>query len=90
MDTELLKFIDRIHTTEMGVDRIGRNLGLKGEDVIKWCKEKILDKRAVIMRQGKNWYVEVDGVVITVNANSYTIITAHKIAQAKQTGNGER
>lgn len=80
MDTELLKFIDRIHTTEMGVDRIGRNLGLKGEDVIKWCKEKILDKRAVIMRQGKNWYVEVDGVVITVNANSYTIITAHKIA----------
>ncbi|MDR1592225.1 MAG: DUF3781 domain-containing protein, partial [Prevotellaceae bacterium] len=25
-----------------------------------------------------NWYVSVDNCVITVNAHSYTIITAHK------------
>ena len=39
--------IDRIHTTDMGVDRIKRNLSL-------------------------------EGCIITVNASSYTIITAHK------------
>ena len=70
--------IDRIHTTEMGVDRIRRNLGLGDIDVVAWCKSRILDKNADITRQGKNWYVRIDGCVITVNASSYTIITAHK------------
>ncbi|MDE5910121.1 MAG: DUF3781 domain-containing protein [Lachnospiraceae bacterium] len=27
---------------------------------------------------GKNWYCEVDGIKITVNAHSYTIITAYR------------
>ena len=31
-----------------------------------------------IGRQGKNWYAQIDGCIITVNASSYTIITAHK------------
>ena len=48
------------------------------EDPVEWCRSKILDKDAVIGRQGKNWYVSVDGCVITVNAGSYTIITAHR------------
>ncbi|HRF36049.1 MAG TPA: DUF3781 domain-containing protein, partial [Clostridia bacterium] len=30
-------------------------------------------------RQGKNWYATIDNVKITINAHSYTIITAHKI-----------
>jgi hypothetical protein len=29
-------------------------------------------------RRGKNWYVSAENCVITVNAHSYTIITAHK------------
>jgi hypothetical protein len=62
----------------MGVDRIRRNLGLGDIDVVVWCKSGILDKNADITRQGKNWYVGIDGCVITVNASSYTIITAHK------------
>lgn len=33
----------------------------------------------IIMRQGKNWYAYHKGVAITINAYSYTIITAHKI-----------
>ena len=33
---------------------------------------------AIIERNGKNWYVIIDDSVITVNASSYTIITAHK------------
>lgn len=77
-DSELTKYIERIHTTEMGIDRISRNLGLNGIDVVEWCKSKITDERAEITRQGKNWYVTVDNVVITVNAYSCTIITAHK------------
>ena len=32
----------------------------------------------LIIRKGKNWYVSIDDIIITVNAYSYTIITAHK------------
>jgi hypothetical protein len=41
-------------------------------------KEKVSDPNAVIEKQGKNWYVKIDGCEITVNAKSYTIITAHR------------
>ena len=74
----LLDNIEKVHTTEMGVDRIKRNLGLLDIDVVDHCKQKLLDKRCRIYRQGKNWYGEIDDAVITVNAYSYTIITAHK------------
>ena len=75
----LIENIEKIHTTEMGVDRIRRNLGLTDPkiDVVAWCKERILDEKSKIERHGKNWYVHIDGCVITVNANSYTIITCH-------------
>ena len=73
----LLDNIAKVHTTKMGVDRIRRNLSLTDVDVVEWCKSRILSKDAVISRQGKNWYVTIDGCVITVNASSYTIITAH-------------
>ncbi len=78
MENILIENIDSIHTTDMGVDRIRRNLGLGDIDVVVWCKRKILDPDAVIERQGKNWYVHIDGCVITVNASSYTIITCHR------------
>lgn len=78
MSNELIKNIDKLHTTEMGVERIKRNLGLAGDDVVEWCQSKIMDKSAAIERRGKNWYVRIDGCIITVNAGSYTIITAHK------------
>ena len=42
------------------------------------CRSKIMDENAIIDLRGKNWYVSVDGCVITVNAGSYTIITAHR------------
>lgn len=75
----LLSNIDRIHTTSMGIDRIKRNLQLDTEDVVCYCKNKILDKNCQIYKQGKNWYCEIDNIKITVNSNSYTIITAHII-----------
>jgi hypothetical protein len=37
----------------------------------------ITDATCRISRKGKNWYCENKGVVITVNASSYTVITAH-------------
>ncbi len=78
MSNELIENIDKLHTTEMGVERIKRNLGLTDANAVAWCRSKIMNKNAVINRQGKNWYVRIDGCVITVNASSYTIITAHK------------
>lgn len=70
---------EKLHTTEMGAARIKRNLSLETKDVVSWCKERILEKDAVIERKGKNWYVTVGDCRITVNAHSYTIITAHKV-----------
>ena len=75
---ELLSNLDKIHTTELGVKRIKRNLCLDAGDVVCWCKQKIEDKNSSIIRKGKNWYVNIDNCIITINANSYTIITAHK------------
>ena len=75
---ELLNHLDGLHTTELGIARIKRNLSLDAEDVVAWCKDKINSSHAVITKKGKNWYVNVDDFVITVNAHSYTIITAHK------------
>ena len=73
----LLDNVDKIHTTEMGVDRIKRNLRIDEEDVVGYCINKILDKNCNIYKQGKNWYCEAGNIKITVNSYSYTIITAH-------------
>lgn len=80
MDTnELLRNLQKIHTTEMGIQRIKKNLSLDTTDAIEWCKKKILSPLAKISRKGKNYYVTINDCLITVNAYSYTIITAHKI-----------
>ena len=42
MTSELLENLEKLHTTELGVVRIKRNLGLKTDDVIGWCKNTIL------------------------------------------------
>ena len=75
----LIKNVDKIHTTEMGNDRILKNLKLNNEDAVKFCKNKILNKNCNIYKQGKNWYCEIDNIKITINSYSYTIITAHLI-----------
>ena len=75
---ELLENLDKVHTTEMGVDRIKRNIEVDVDDIVASCIDKIKQENAVIERRGKNYYVSVEGIIITVNASSYTIITAHK------------
>lgn len=73
----LLSNIDKVHTTKLGIDRIKKNLKIDTDDVVEWCKNKVLDQNCNIYKQGKNWYCEVDNVKITINSYSYTIITAH-------------
>lgn len=49
----LLNNIDKIHTTELGIDRIKRNLKWDCEDdVVQYCKNKIIDQNCIIYQQG--------------------------------------
>lgn len=73
---ELINNINKVHTTDMGVLRIKKNLNI-ATDVVEYCKDKILDKNCNIYKKGKNYYCEIDNIIITVNSYSYTIITAH-------------
>jgi len=80
----LLSNIDRVHTTEMGITRIKKNLKLSTNDVVEYCKNKIMNKNCHIYKHGKNWYCEIDNIRITINSYSYTIITAHTINSLKK------
>lgn len=78
---ELLQNIQKLHTTPMGFERIKKNLSLEqnicDEKVLEFCKNRILDKSTQIERHGKNWYAQNENIIFTVNAYSWTIITAH-------------
>ena len=73
----LLENIDKIHTTEMGVGRIQKNLGITDEPV-GYCISKLKQDNSSVRKEGKNYYVDVDDCTITINSSSFTIITAHK------------
>lgn len=75
---DLIANVEKLHTTELGVVRIKKKLNLDTHDVVGWCREAI-KQSDIIIKEGKNWYAYGKGIVITVNAHSYTIITAHKI-----------
>ena len=74
---DLLLNIDKIHTTILGIDRIKRNLKLDNIDVVEYLKNKIMNS-SNIYKKGKNWYCEIDNIIITINSYSYTIITAKR------------
>lgn len=78
-DALLILNLDKLHTTNLGVERIKRNLCLEEEDVVNWCRQRIQEPNSSIDRKGKNWYIKTADSEITVNASSYTIITAHKL-----------
>lgn len=75
---QLIENIDRLHTTQLGINRIRKNLKLDTENVVDFCKNLILDEKCRIYRQGKNWYCETGNTRLTVNSYSNTIITAHR------------
>lgn len=72
----LLSNIDKIHTTKLGVLRIKKNLQINN-DVVEYLKNKIQDKNCIISKKGKNYYCEIDNIIITINSYNYCIITAH-------------
>ena len=75
---DLLSHLNDLHTTEMGVERIKRNLSIDTDDIVNWCREKIRQPNVKIFRKGKNYYINIEDIIITVNSYSYTIITAHR------------
>ncbi len=79
--------LDKLHTTKLGLERIKRNLILDDNtDAVSWCREIIKAAGSTIMRKGKNWYIQSDSLIITVNTYSYTIITAHKLTGKENIG----
>lgn len=72
----LISNIDKIHTTKLGEDRIKKNIKING-DVVEYLKEKIIDSKSIIHKEGKNYYCDIDGIRITINSFNYSIITAH-------------
>ena len=52
---DLLENINKLHTTELGIIRIRKNLNLDTDYVVQWCKNKITDINALIIKKGKNY-----------------------------------
>lgn len=77
--SDIITNIDKLHTTPMGVVRIRRNLGIDVDNVVEYCRTCILSPESVIKRRGKNYYVYGADFVLTINAASNTIITAHRL-----------
>ena len=75
---ELLTNLDKLRLTELGILRIKRNLDLDLDtgNLVAWCKSEVKNAGAII-RKGKNWYAYCCNAILTINAHSYTIITAH-------------
>ena len=78
-NTDLQANLGQLHTTELGVMRIRRNLSLDVEDVVGWCTTKIASNGRRYYKKRQNWYVTIDNCIITINTYSYTIITAHRV-----------
>ena len=82
MSNKLISNLEKLHTTEAGMKRIKKNLQIKMDDIIGHCIE-IIKNAGNIMRTGKNWYVYNNNTILTINACTYTIITAHIIESKK-------
>ena len=50
----LLENVDKIHTTEMGIGRIQRNLGIS-EEPVGYCISKLKQDNSIVRKEGKNY-----------------------------------
>lgn len=70
--------LDKLHLTELGYFRVINNLNLdKTTDVVEYCKNLILEEESLVYKANKNYYIELNNIRLTINANTYNIITAH-------------
>lgn len=68
--------LDKLHTTKLGEEHIGKNLNLsENAEPVEYLKERAGGE---ISRVGKNFYFSAENVLITINAGSSTLITAHR------------
>ena len=72
-----IKKLNQLHTTELGLTRIKKNLNISTNDVVEYLKNKILSANSLVSKKGKNYYCDIDNIRITINCHSFTIITAH-------------
>ena len=79
MKEDLLNNINKLHTTKMGINRIKKNLNLDIDNIVDYCRNKIIDGNCTIYKNGKNFYCVIENIKITVNSFTYTIITAHLV-----------
>ena len=75
---DLINNLDKLHTTELGAQRIRKNMQTDSTDIVSLCKSYIAMPNAKFQLVGKNWYVEANNFIFTVNAHSYTIITVKR------------
>lgn len=75
---DLIKNLDKLHTTELGAQRIRKNMQTDEFYIVSLCKSYISMPDAKFQLVGKNWYVESNNFIFTVNAKSYTIITVKR------------
>ncbi len=76
MNNELINNIHLIHTTKLGEERIKKNLNITG-DVINYIRKLILSKITIVTKKGKNYYIKVNNIQVTINSFNYCVITAH-------------
>ena len=62
MTNDLIENIKKIHSTELGIIRVKKNLELKTNDIIKYTK-KIIKEADNINKKGKNWYIYIKEIV---------------------------
>lgn len=74
----LLANLDKIHTTELGEERLLKNLKLANKNPIRYVKELLKNPKSYIYKKGKNYYSEYNHIRLTINAKTFTVITAHK------------
>ena len=87
MKNDLIENIQKIYSTKLGIIRIRNNLKIKTNNVVEYCKN-IVKEAEEKDKKGKNWYVYKGDCIITINANTYTIITAHRRKKSKSRNNG--
>lgn len=78
MGNTLRANIHKLRIFDTGKKRINKNLNMEIENVVEWCSKEIANPHNVITKKGKNLYVYCEDYTITINASTYTIITAHK------------
>ena len=75
---QLLNNIKKLHIMSFKEKEIKKNLGIN-EDIVEYCKKKILDKNCLIYKFNMYYYCEIDNLVITINASNFMIISINKI-----------